>query len=211
VDAEALQREALSAIEAASTAGELDELRVRYLGRSSDLKLALREVRDRETGMTLNAAREAIEEAVASRQAALERAELDRALTEDVVDVTLPGDTLPLGHLHPITQTRREIEDAFLGLGYEVRDDREVETTEYNFDKLAFPAWHPARSHRATFFFDETHVLRTETSPSQIHAMEEREPPIYMVSIGRCYRRDAIDATHYPIFTSSRASPSTAG
>jgi len=200
VDAEALQRDALSAIEAASTANELDELRVRYLGRSSDLKLALREVRDRETGMALNAAREAIEQAVASRQAALERAELDRALTEDVVDVTLPGDDLPLGHLHPITRTRREIEDAFLGLGYEVRDDREVETTEYNFDKLAFDPWHPARSHRATFFFDETRVLRTETSPSQIHALEEREPPIYMVSIGRCYRRDAIDATHYPIF-----------
>src|SRR5262245_65765022 len=200
VDAEALQREALSAIEAASTATELDELRVRYLGRSSDLKLALREVRDRETGMALNAAREAIEQAVATRQAELERAELDRTLTEDVVDVTLPGEALPLGHLHPITQTRRQIEDAFLGLGYEVRYDREVETTEYNFDKLAFDPWHPARSHRATFFFDATHVLRTETSPSQIHAMEEREPPIYMVSLGRCYRRDDIDATQYPIF-----------
>src|SRR5512132_2074947 len=200
VDAEALQREALSAIEAASTPSELDGLRVRYLGRSSDLKLALREVRDRETGMALNAAREAMEQAVATRQAELERAELDRALTEDVVDVTLPGDPLALGHLHPITQTRRQIEDAFLGLGYEVRDDREVETTEYNFDKLAFDPWHPARSHRATFFFDDQRLLRTETSPSQIHAMEEREPPIYMVSIGRCYRRDAIDATHYPIF-----------
>ena len=164
VDAEALQREALGAIEAASTPSELDEVRVRYVGRSSDLKLALREVRDRETGMALNAVREAIEEAVANRQAELERAELDRALTEDVVDVTLPGDDLRLGHLHPITQTRRQIEDAFIGLGYEVRDDREVETTEYNFDKLAFDRWHPARSHRATFFFDESHVLRTETS-----------------------------------------------
>jgi phenylalanyl-tRNA synthetase alpha chain len=200
VDAEALQREALSAIEAASTAAELEELRIRYLGRSSDLKLALREVRDRETGMALNAAREAIEGAVATREAALEGAELDRALTEDVVDVTLPGERLPLGHLHPITQARREIEDAFLGLGYEVRDDREVETTEYNFDKLAFDEWHPARSHRATFFFDEHRLLRTETSPSQIHSLEEREPPIYMVSIGRCYRRDAIDATHFPVF-----------
>ena len=199
VDAEALQREALSAIEAASTADELEELRVRYLGRSSDLKLALREVRDRETGMALNAAREAIEQAVAKRQAELERAELSRA-SEEVVDVTLPGEKLPLGHLHPITQTRRQIEDAFLGLGYEIRDDREVETTEYNFDKLAFPEWHPARSHRATFFLDDRRLLRTETSPSQIYAMEEREPPIYMVSIGRCYRRDAIDATHYPIF-----------
>ena len=200
VDAEALQRDALSVIGAASTPDELEELRVRYLGRSSDLKLALREVRDRETGMALNAAREAIEEAVSRRQAELERAELDRALTEDVVDVTLPGERLPLGHLHPITQTRRQIEDAFIGLGYEIRDDREVETTEYNFDKLAFDEWHPARSHRATFFLDDHRVLRTETSPSQIHAMEESAPPIYMVSIGRCYRRDAIDATHYPIF-----------
>ena len=77
---------------------------------------------------------------------------------------------------------------------------RELETAEYNFDKLAFDPWHPARSHRATFFFDDERLLRTETSPSQVHALEEREPPIYMVSIGRCYRRDAIDATHYPIF-----------
>jgi phenylalanyl-tRNA synthetase alpha chain len=200
VDAEALQREALSAIGAATTLAELEELRIRYLGRSSDLKLALREVRDRETGMTLNATREAIESAVDTREAALERAVLDRALTEDVVDITLPGERLPLGHLHPITQARREIEDAFLGLGYEVRDDPEVETTEYNFDKLAFDQWHPARSHRATFFFDDDRLLRTETSPSQIYAMEEREPPIYMVSIGRCYRRDAIDATHFPVF-----------
>ena len=200
VDAEALQREALSAIEAASTVTELDELRVHYLGRRSDLKQALRRVRDRETGMALNAAREAIEEAVAERQAQLERVELDRKLTEDVVDVTLPGEQLPLGHLHPITQVRRMVEDAFLGLGYEIRDDREVETVEYNFDKLAFAPTHPSRSNRDTFFFDDTQVLRTETSPSQIHILEEKEPPIYMVSLGRVYRRDAITATRYPIF-----------
>jgi phenylalanyl-tRNA synthetase alpha chain len=200
VDAEALQREALSAIEAAGTAPDLDELRVRYLGRSSDLKLALRQVRDRETGMALNAAREAIEEAVEARRAELQRAELDRALTEETVDVTLPGTRLPLGHLHPITQVRRIVEDAFLGLGYEVRDDPEVETVEYNFDKLAFAPTHPSRSPRDTFFFDEKRVLRTETSPSQIRVLEEKEPPIYMVSIGRVYRRDAITATRYPIF-----------
>jgi phenylalanyl-tRNA synthetase alpha chain len=200
VDAEALQREALSAIEAATTLAELDELRIRYLGRSSELKLALREVRDRETGMTLNAAREAIENAVDTREAALGRAELDRTLTQDVVDVTLPGEHIPLGHLHPITQVRRIVENSFLGLGYEIREDREVETVEYNFDKLAFDTWHPARSPRDTFFFDGDLVLRTETSPSQIHSLEEREPPIYMVSIGRVYRRDAITATRYPIF-----------
>jgi phenylalanyl-tRNA synthetase alpha chain len=200
VDAEALRDDALSAIEAASTPDELDKLRVRYLGRRSELKQALRQVRDRDTGMALNAAREAIETAVDERQAGLERAELDRSLTEDVVDVTLPGEQLPLGALHPITQVRRIVEDAFLGLGYEIREDREVETVEYNFDKLAFAPTHPSRSHRDTFFFDDTHVLRTETSPSQIHALEEREPPIYMVSIGRVYRRDAITATRYPIF-----------
>jgi phenylalanyl-tRNA synthetase alpha chain len=200
LDAETYRQDALTAVERAESATELDDARVRYLGRKSELKQALREVRDRETGMALNAAREAIEEALTTRQAELERAELDRALTEDVVDVTLPGDELPLGSLHPITQVRRIVEDAFLGLGYEVRDDREVETVEYNFDKLAFAPTHPSRSHRDTFFFDDTHVLRTETSPSQIHALEEREPPIYMVSLGRVYRRDAITATRYPIF-----------
>ena len=200
MDAETYRQDALTAVDRAENATELDEARVRYLGRKSELKQALREVRDRETGMALNAAREAIESALTTRQGELERAELDRALTEDVVDVTLPGDELPLGSLHPITQVRRIVEDAFLGLGYEVRDDREVETVEYNFDKLAFAPTHPSRSHRDTFFFDDTHVLRTETSPSQIHALEEREPPIYMVSLGRVYRRDAITATRYPIF-----------
>ena len=200
MDAEAYRQEALDAAARASSPTELDEARVRYLGRKSELKQALREVRDRDTGMALNAAREAIEEAVATRQAELERAELDRALSDDVVDVTLPGEELPLGALHPITQVRRIVEDAFLGLGYEVRDDREVETVEYNFDKLAFAPTHPSRSHRDTFFFDDNHVLRTETSPSQIHILEEKKPPIYMVSIGRVYRRDAITATRYPIF-----------
>ncbi|HKD34608.1 MAG TPA: phenylalanine--tRNA ligase subunit alpha [Gaiellaceae bacterium] len=192
--------DAEAAISAAGSLAELEDARVRYLGRRSELAQALRGVRDRETGMTLNSLRERLEARIEGRRAELERAELDRALSGDAVDITWPGDQLPVGHLHPITQTRRQIEDAFLGLGYEIRDDREVETTEYNFDKLAFDEWHPARSPRATFFFDEDHVLRTETSPSQIHALEERPPPIYMVSIGRVYRRDDIDATHYPIF-----------
>jgi phenylalanyl-tRNA synthetase alpha chain len=200
LDAEAYRREALSAVEAAADIAALDEARVRYLGRKSWLKQALREVRDRESGMALNAAREAIEQAIAARQQQLERAELDRALTEETVDITLPGERTVRGHLHPITQIRREVENVFLGLGYHVRYDREVETTEYNFDDLEFPPWHPARSPRATFFLNGDLVLRTETSPSQIREMEEHEPPMYMVSIGRCYRRDTIDTTHYPIF-----------
>jgi phenylalanyl-tRNA synthetase alpha chain len=200
MDASALQSEALAAISGASTAADLEEARVRYLGRKSELVQALRAVRDRETGMTLNGVRDALETAVAERRAALERAELDRALTEDLVDVTLPGDDLPVGHLHPTTHIRRIVEDAFLGLGYQIYDDREVEWVEDNFDQLAFPDWHPARSPRDTFFLDGRRVLRTETSPSQIHVMQQQEPPIYMVSIGRVYRRDEITPTRFPIF-----------
>ena len=206
VKADDLQREALEAIGKASTLAELDEARVKYLGRKSDLKLALREVRDRESGMALNAAREAIEQAVDAKQAQLERAELDARLQGETVDVTLPAELLGLGprrrrgSLHPSTQVRREVEDIFLGLGYEVVDDREIETTRYNFDALGFPENHPARSPRASLYLSDTTVLRTETSPAQIHKMESQRPPIYMVSIGRVYRRDTIDATHYPIF-----------
>ena len=209
MEPQALREEALAAVATASTAAALDDVRVHYLGRKSPLKLALREVRDRETGMALNAAREAIEQAVAVRQEELERAELDEKLATERVDVTLPAELLargagrPLhprrrGSLHPSTQVRRDVEDVFLGLGYEVVDDREVETTRYNFDALAFPPWHPARSPRASLFLDDETVLRTETSPAQIHKMESQRPPIYMVSIGRVYRRDTVDATHYP-------------
>ncbi|HKB20317.1 MAG TPA: phenylalanine--tRNA ligase subunit alpha [Gaiellaceae bacterium] len=197
---EAYERDASAEVAAAQSPAEVDEARVRYLGRKSDLAQALRGVRDRETGMLLNGIRERLESAVADREQLLEDEELDRRLREEVVDVTLPGERLPVGNLHPITQVRRIVEDSFLGLGYEIRDDREVETVEYNFDKLAFASTHSSRSPRDTFYFDEPHVLRTETSPSQIHIMEEKEPPIYMVSIGRVYRRDAITATRYPIF-----------
>jgi phenylalanyl-tRNA synthetase alpha chain len=200
VDWEAYEREASAAVAAASSPAELDDARVRYLGRKSELAQALRGVRDRETGMLLNGIRERLEAAVAEGEQLLEDEELDRRLRNEVVDVTLPGEQLPVGHLHPITQVRRIVEDSFLGLGYEIRDDPEVETVEYNFDKLAFAPTHSSRSPRDTFYFDETHLLRTETSPSQIHILEEKGPPIYMVSIGRVYRRDAITATRYPIF-----------
>jgi phenylalanyl-tRNA synthetase alpha chain len=200
VDADAYRQEALTAVASATSVGELDEARVRYLGRKSELKQALREVRDRESGMALNAAREAIEEAIASCQQELERAELDRALTEERIDITLPGEAQRRGRLHVITQIRREVEDIFLGMGYEVVEGREVETTRYLFDALNMPPNHPTRSPLHTFFLNGDVVLRTETSPAQIHTMERQEPPVFMVSLGRCYRRDTADATHYPIF-----------
>src|SRR6266542_1653180 len=182
MDAKALESEALSAISRSSTLEELDSARVHYLGRKSELKQALREVRDREGGMALNQLREQLEQTV------------------EPLDVTLPGTPVPRGHLHLITQIRREVEDTFLGLGYEVVDGREIETPRYLFDALNMPPTHVTRSPLHTLYLSDKLVLRTETSPAQIHAMEKRDPPVYMVSLGRVYRRDTIDPTHYPIF-----------
>ena len=200
MDAQELQAEALAAVDGARSVEEVEAVRVAYLGRRSALKQALREVRDRETGMRLNAVRERLEQAIEEREQALRRQELDRRLTEEQVDVTLPGTPFPRGRLHLITQIRREVEDVFLGLGYSVVDGREVETTRYNFEALNFPPGHPARSPQATLFLDDETVLRTETSPSQIRTMEAQEPPVYIVSLGRVYRRDTPDATHTPTF-----------
>ena len=200
MDPQALETDALAAIAAAASVDEIERVRVEYLGRKSALKLALREVRDRETGMTLNALRERLEAAIDAREEELSRAELDRRLREERVDVTMPGTPIRRGHLHLITQIRREFEDIFLGLGYTVVDGREVETTRYNFDALNFPLGHPSRSPLQTLFIDDETVLRTETSPSQIRTMETQEPPVYIVSPGRCYRRDTPDATHTPTF-----------
>jgi phenylalanyl-tRNA synthetase alpha chain len=147
--------------------------------------------------MALNQARQAIEEALRERREALDAAV--RATVEEPFDPTLPGEEIPRGSLHLITQLRRRIEDVFLGLGYQVFDGREVETVWHNFDALNQPEAHPSRDPADTFYLDGT-LLRTHTSPSQIRAMMEQEPPIYLVSLGRCYRRDALDATHTPVF-----------
>jgi len=200
MDPKALEQEALAAVAAAASADDVERVRVEYLGRKSTLKLALREVRDRETGMTLNALRERLETAIGAREAELERAELDRRLAEERVDVTMPGETIRRGHLHLITQIRREFEDIFLGLGYSIVDGREVETTHYNFDALNIPLGHPTRSPLQTLFLDEETVLRTETSPAQIRTMEKQQPPVYVICPGRVYRRDTPDATHTPTF-----------
>jgi phenylalanyl-tRNA synthetase alpha chain len=200
MDAKALEKEALAQIEQAATTAELDDARVRYLGRKSELKQALREVRDRESGMALNAARESIESAVGEREKTLRNQEIDRALTAEQHDVTLPGTTVPRGHLHLLTQIRREVEDIFLGLGYQVVDGDEVEDSWHLFDALNMDPAHVTRSPLHTLYLNGDIVLRTETSPSQIRVMESTEPPVYMVSLGRTYRRDTPDATHSPIF-----------
>jgi phenylalanyl-tRNA synthetase alpha chain len=197
LDAEAYRKDALAAVEGAASSEELDDARIRYLGRKSELKQALREVRDRETGMALNEAREAIEQAIAARQAALEAA---ATADGEPFDPTLPGVAVPRGTYHLITQLRRRIEDIFIGMGYEVFDDREAESVYYNFEALNTPEAHPSRDPRDTFYVGANTVLRTHTSPSQIRAMETREPPVYLVSLGRVYRRDTLDPTHTPVF-----------
>jgi phenylalanyl-tRNA synthetase alpha chain len=200
MEPEALEREAQSAIAAAATTHELDEARVRYLGRKSELKQALRGVRDRESGMALNAVRDRLEEAVAARRREVESAELERLLTPGGLDVTLPGEPFPRGRLHILTQVRREIEDIFLGLGYEVWDGDEVTPVRHSFDALMTDPGHPSRLPSETFYVDSDTVLRPHTSSDQIRGLESRSPPLYLISPGRCYRRDTPDATHSPTF-----------
>jgi phenylalanyl-tRNA synthetase alpha chain len=195
VDVEALERDALAAVGEAATQEELEELRVRYLGRKSALKQALRGVRDRESGMALNAVRGRLEGAVAAR---LE--ELRRPTDDPTFDATLPGRPIPRGSLHLITQLRRRIEDIFLGMGYQVFDGLEVETVWHNFDALNQPEAHPSRDPQDTFYVNDSTLLRTHTSPAQIRAMQAQEPPIYLVCPGRAYRRDDLDPTHTPVF-----------
>jgi phenylalanyl-tRNA synthetase alpha chain len=191
---------ALQALAGAATAAELDDVRVRYLGRKSELVQALRGVRDRESGMLLNGIRERLEAAVAARRDAVEREELERRYADRAFDVTLPGETFSRGRLHLLTQIRREIEDIFLGMGYEVYEGDEVTDAWHNFDALTTDPGHPSRSPNDTFYFSDDVLLRTHTSPDQVRLMESRQPPIYAIMPGRVYRRDTPDATHSPTF-----------
>jgi len=200
VDVETLEREATDAIAGASTLDELEDVRVRLLGRKSALKLALRDVRERETGMKLNAVRDRLEAALRARQDELERAELERVYAESDVDVTLPGEPVARGRLHLLTQIRREIEDIFLGMGYEIYEGNEVVDAWSNFDALTSDRGHPSRSPNDTFYLSDDVLLRTHTSPDQIRLMESCTPPIYAIMPGRVYRRDTPDATHSPTF-----------
>jgi phenylalanyl-tRNA synthetase alpha chain len=201
-----LRSEGETAIASAGTTAELEDLRVRFLGRKAELPQLLRGVRDLPAeergavGKAANEARQALERLLETRAAELDSAELDTRLEEDRVDVTLPGDPpLPVGHLHLLTQTWREIEDVFLGLGYDVAEGPEIDTVYYNFDALNHDPNHPAREETDTFYVSENVVLRTHTSPMQVRAMEAHPPPLYIVIPGRTFRPDS-DATHTPQF-----------
>jgi phenylalanyl-tRNA synthetase alpha chain len=203
---DAIARDARAAIDAATTTGALEQVRVQYLGRKAELPNLLRGVAELppeergQVGKAANVARRDLEQALAARQGELEAAELEQRLVADRVDITLPGDPpQPVGRHHLITQTWREIEDVFLGLGFSVLYGPEVEHVYYNFDALNHAETHPARGRTDTFYVDDDVVLRTHTSPMQPRAMETYPPPLYVVIPGRVYRRDS-DATHTPQF-----------
>jgi phenylalanyl-tRNA synthetase alpha chain len=209
-----IEAEARDAIAAATSSAALEEARVRYLGRKAELPNLLRGVAQLPpeergpTGKAANEARRALEQAIAEREAELAAAELQERLARDRVDITLPGDPpAQIGRLHLITQTRREIEDVFIGLGFNVAEGPEVETVYYNFDALNHSPTHPSRLKTDTFYIAPAHdildpqalLLRVHTSPMQIRAMQQQPPPIYIVVPGRVYRPDN-DATHTPQF-----------
>ena len=203
---EELRREGEAAIAAAGSSPELEELRVRYLGRKAELTGILRSIGELPpeqrgpVGKGANQVKQALEAQLGARTSELEAAELDVRLARDRIDVTLPGDPpRPPGHLHLITQTRREMEDIFVGLGFQVVEGPEVEWDYYNFTALNHPPDHPARMLQDTFYFSEQVLLRTHTSPMQVRSMEAQEPPIFIVIPGRVYRRDS-DATHTRMF-----------
>jgi phenylalanyl-tRNA synthetase alpha chain len=203
---QALREQAEAAIAAAETTASLEELRVRYLGRKAELPQMLRGVAELApeqrgaVGKAANQARQALEALIAARGTDLAARELQARLESDRVDVTLPGTPpQPLGRLHVLSATRRELEDIFLGLGFTVMEGPEIETVHYNFDALNHSPTHPARARTDTFYVGEELVLRTHTSPMQVRAMEAHPPPLYVVIPGRVYRPDS-DATHTPQF-----------
>ena len=202
-----LRAQAEGAIASAGSTAALEELRVRYLGRKAELPNLLRGVaqlppEERGTvGRAANQARQALEGLIEARAGELEAGELDARLAADRADVTLPGEPpQPVGRLHLLSATWRELEDVFVGVGFIVVEGPEIETVHYNFDALNHSPTHPARDRSDTFYVADDVVLRTHTSPMQIRAMEAHPPPLYVVIPGRTYRRDQIDATHSPMF-----------
>jgi phenylalanyl-tRNA synthetase alpha chain len=202
---EELRDEALSAVTTAGTTRELEDIRVRYLGRSAELTEIKRGIRDlpgderKAVGASSNKASREIEVALAERLEVLSAAEREEKLKAEAVDVTLPGAPYPKGSLHPTLRVIDEVVDFFVGLGYRVAEGPEVETDYFNFTALNIPPDHPARSLQDTFFLDDGLVLRTHTSPVQVRTMLSQEPPVYVVCPGRTYRRD-LDPTHTPMF-----------
>jgi phenylalanyl-tRNA synthetase alpha chain len=200
-----LREVALTAIAAATDLAALDQVRVRYLGKSGELTALLKQLgglpKDERpaAGQLINVAKDAVQQAIDARKSVLEQAVLAARLAADRVDVTLPGRGQQAGGLHPVTRTLRRIERLFADAGFAVAEGPEVETAYHNFEALNIPAHHPARAMHDTFYFDADLLLRTHTSPVQIRVMTEQTPPLKIIAPGRVYRCDS-DLTHTPMF-----------
>ncbi|HSK23499.1 MAG TPA: phenylalanine--tRNA ligase subunit alpha [Egicoccus sp.] len=208
-DLQTIERDALSAVAAADSVEALDDVRVRYTGKKSDLVGIQQQMRDlddegrKQLGQQLNAFRSTFQAAFEARQEELGSAAIRARLEGERLDLTLPPRRLPPGRPHLLTQVEREIVDVFLGLGYRVAEGPEVESGAYNFDLLNIEPDHPARQEMDTIYasFASDVVLRTHTSPVQARTMLSQAPPVAVVCPGRVYRADSVDATHSPVFT----------
>ena len=205
---EKLKEASIAAIKEAAESDALEALRVQYLGKKGELTGILRQMgklsaEERPVmGQLANEVREKIENALEERKQALSSAAMEKKLQEETLDVTLPAAETRLGHKHPMYNVLDQIKDIFIGMGFEIVDGPEVEQAEYNFTKLNIEESHPSREWTDTFYFkeDSSVLLRTQTSPMQVHAMETKPLPIRMIAPGRVYRKDEVDATHSPMF-----------
>ena len=205
---EQIKLNALAALDAADTPAALEELRVKLLGKKGELTAVLKQMgklsaEERPVmGQLANSVRAQIEQKLEDRKAAIHAAVLEAKLAAEAIDVTIPGETVSLGHQHPMNQVLQEIKDIFVGLGYQVVDGPEVELASYNFTRLNIEEGHPSRDRSDTFYFtdDDSVLLRTQTSPMQIRFMENHNPPFCMLAPGRVFRKDEADATHSPMF-----------
>ncbi len=201
-----IQEKAISQIEKAQGADALNEIRVAMLGKKGELTALLKSMKDLTPeerpafGQMVNDVRAVVEAKLGEAKAAMEAAEMEARLSVEKIDVTLPGKKLSAGHRHPNTIALEEIEDIFVGMGYEVAEGPEVEFDYYNFEALNIPANHPAKDEQDTFYITKDILLRTQTSSCQVHRMEEGRMPIRMIAPGRVFRSDEVDATHSPSF-----------
>ena len=203
-----IRSEALAAFAAAPDSAALDALRVQYLGKKGELTGVLKmmgklSAEERPAmGQLANEVRAALEEAIGQTSAKLAEAALVQQLRDEALDVTIPGTEVKMGHKHPMYIALDEIKDIFVGMGFTVLDGPEVELAEYNFDRLNAEEGHPSRDWSDTFYFDEDSrvMLRSQTSPMQVRAMDTMQLPIRIVAPGRVYRKDEVDATHSPMF-----------
>ena len=205
---EQIRLAAMAALEEAATPSALEELRVRFLGKKGEVTAVLKQMGKLSAeerpimGQLANSIRAEIEAKLEDRKTEIHAAVLEAKLAKETLDVTIPGQQIQLGHQHPMNMVLQEIKDIFVGLGYQVIDGPEVELASYNFTRLNIEEGHPSRDRSDTFYFtdDDSVLLRTQTSPMQIHAMEVTQPPICVLAPGRVFRKDEADATHSPMF-----------